>query len=74
MLRTSDIIAIIDKNSIDYSEDTLSGFEHAESVTGLSASGYKSVVITDKQLFLSPFSSGTIKKRINDHYSHESGL
>ena len=68
ILRTNDIIAIVDKDNIDLSPEKMAGQVHDNSFPLLKSDGYKSVVVTDKKLYLSPFSSNTLKKRIYDNY------
>ncbi|WP_100332696.1 extracellular matrix regulator RemB [Bacillus xiapuensis] len=68
MLLAADIVAIMAKGRIDLSSDQAARSVHASSVALLESGGYKSVVVTENTLYLSPFSSSTLKKRIDDHY------
>ncbi|OCA82454.1 DUF370 domain-containing protein [Bacillus sp. FJAT-27225] len=55
MVRASEIIAIIDKDSVI-------GHKYANSIN-LSKGPFKSMVITEKNVYLSPLASNTLKKR-----------
>ncbi|ALC88507.1 hypothetical protein AM500_00905 [Bacillus sp. FJAT-18017] len=55
MVRASEIIAIIDKDSAVVPETGKS--------INLSKGSFKSVVITEKNVYLSPLASSTLKKR-----------
>lgn len=57
MVRVREIIAIIDKDS------AASGFQETGDAINLSKGPFKSVVITEKDVYLSPLSSTTLKKR-----------
>ena len=64
LVRSKDIVAIIDKQSVHSSkmiEEFLERQKH--SVINLSKGTYKSVVITTKEIYFSPLASGTLKKR-----------
>lgn len=64
LVKTRDIIAIIDKDSMkssDYMEEFMS--HQQDRVSNLSKGAFKSVVITFDKVYYSPFSSGTLKKR-----------
>jgi predicted Ser/Thr protein kinase len=71
MLRTSDIIAIIDKNSFELPKKKQIAVEQAGASTNFLDNGYKSVIVTENKFYLSPFSSGTLKKRIFENYSQK---
>jgi hypothetical protein len=65
-VRLKDIIAIVDRQSSDSSlliEDFLK--KHEAKLNNLAKKSFKSVVITENQIFLSPYSSSTLKKRSN---------
>lgn len=65
-VRLKDIIAIVDRQSSDSSlliEDFFK--KHEAKVNNLAKKSFKSVVITENQIFLSPYSSSTLKKRSN---------
>ena len=57
MVRVREIIAIIDKDS------AASGAQKTADAINLSKGPFKSVVITEKNVYLSPLSSTTLKKR-----------
>lgn len=64
LVRSKDIIAIIDKQSVNsskYVEEFLKRQSH--SIINLSKGSFKSVVITDNLIYYSPLASGTLKKR-----------
>ncbi|RHW40435.1 DUF370 domain-containing protein [Neobacillus notoginsengisoli] len=58
MVRVKDIIAIIDKDSV-----AASGIRNTGDSINLSKGPIKSVVITEKNIYFSPLSSNTLKKR-----------
>lgn len=64
LVRSKDIVAIIDKESAGsskYAEEFLERQDH--SVINLSKGSYKSVVVTTEKIYFSPLASGTLKKR-----------
>ncbi|KAB7707636.1 DUF370 domain-containing protein [Bacillus aerolatus] len=73
ILRTNEIIAIIDQNSTDLSEKNAANKVHKDSLALLANGGYKSVVVTGDHFYLSPFSSHTLKKRIYENHLQKSG-
>jgi extracellular matrix regulatory protein B len=64
LVRTSEIIAILDKESTGFS-DVLEEFLTRQNldVVHLSKKQYKSIVITTDQVYYSPLAAGTLKKR-----------
>jgi len=63
-IRVSDIIAILDKESViqtPLAQDFLS--HHEDKLLNLSKNSFKSVIITENKVYLSPIASGTLKKR-----------
>ncbi|WP_042354591.1 extracellular matrix regulator RemB [Bacillus rubiinfantis] len=63
-IRGKDIIAVLDKESVQDSAimgEFLLHFQ--EKLVNLSKNPFKSVIITDQYVYLSPIASGTIKKR-----------
>jgi extracellular matrix regulatory protein B len=71
-IRTKDIIAIIDKESIKSSPFMDQFIHHRyEQVMNLAKGKYKSVVITLDKVYFSPFSSGTLKKRSQGLFNQE---
>ncbi|MFE8697637.1 extracellular matrix regulator RemB [Cytobacillus sp. FJAT-53684] len=72
LVRSKDIIAILDKesfNSSKYVEEFLECKNH--SIVNLSKGSFKSVVITAKEVYFSPLASGTLKKRSQQLAIHE---
>lgn len=65
-IRLREIIAILDHGSIDSSELIKEFFNHHKGeIINLSKNPYKSVVVTNDKVYLSPIASGTLKKRAN---------
>jgi len=64
LVRTSEIIAILDKESTKFS-DVLEEFltRRNQEVVNLSKKQYKSIVVTTDQVYYSPLAAGTLKKR-----------
>lgn len=63
-IRSRDIIAIVDKQSGDSSllnEEFLK--RHKGNLNNLAKGSFKSIIITKDQVYLSPYSSSTLKKR-----------
>ncbi|MFD0050624.1 extracellular matrix regulator RemB [Actinomycetes bacterium NPDC127524] len=64
LVKTDDVIAILDKQILHSSAITREFLEKKESIiSNLAKGSIKSVVITDKHVFYSPLASGTLKKR-----------
>jgi extracellular matrix regulatory protein B len=64
LVRTSEIIAILDKESASFSailEEFLS--QRKADTVNLSKKDFKSIVITKDQIYYSPLAAGTLKKR-----------
>lgn len=71
-IRAADIISILDKESAHQSplvEEFLN--RQTDRVINLSKNPYKSVIITNEKIYLSPIASGTLKKRSNQMNIHE---
>ncbi|MCM3118119.1 DUF370 domain-containing protein [Neobacillus sp. MER 74] len=71
-IRARDIISILDKESVNNSplvEEFLKS--RKEKVINLSKNPFKSVIVTNDNVYLSPISSGTLKKRSNQMTIHE---
>jgi hypothetical protein len=71
-IRAKDIISILDKESANQSplvEEFLK--KQNERVINLSKNPYKSVIITNDKIYLSPIASGTLRKRSNQMNIHE---
>lgn len=65
-VRMRDIVAILDKesgSSSELAEEFLK--RHEGSIINLAKKSFKSIVITKEHVYLSPFASGTLKKRSN---------
>lgn len=62
LIRTNDIVAILDKHSVDLNEVRKSEQLESSSVH-LANKNVKSVIITKDKIYLSSIASGTLKKR-----------
>lgn len=73
MVRTDEIIAILDKETVN---DSVSIKEFLQSndldTVNLSKGAFKSLVITDQRIFLSPLASNTLNKRSNLRNQYDS--
>jgi extracellular matrix regulatory protein B len=75
MVRTDEIIAIIDRDTVQYSDELQSYLKNKKNQTCHLAKGsYKSLVITFDQLYLSPLASNTLKKRSKKYSTYENLL
>ncbi|MBA4537668.1 DUF370 domain-containing protein [Bacillus aquiflavi] len=64
LVKSNDIIVIIDKNSMDNTANSRKFLEDIDDhVVNLAKNNYKSVVVTEDKVYLSPISSLTLKKR-----------
>lgn len=64
LIRTVDIITILDKQTIESSEITQDFLEKQKQiVVNGEVSSYKSIVITKEMIYFSPIASNTLKKR-----------
>jgi extracellular matrix regulatory protein B len=64
LVRTREIIAILDKDSVHSSQYIQEFLQQNENHTeNLSKNSFKSIVVTEKKIFLSPLASATLKKR-----------
>jgi extracellular matrix regulatory protein B len=71
-IRAKDIISILDKESANNSPLVEEFISHRkDKVINLSKNPFKSVIITFDNVYLSPISSGTLKKRSNQVNIHE---
>lgn len=64
LVRSKEIIAVINKDSYD----TTSEMEEIQQLYGnklfdVAKGSYKSIIVTENKVYLSPFASGTILKR-----------
>ncbi|HLO12545.1 MAG TPA: extracellular matrix/biofilm biosynthesis regulator RemA family protein [Pseudoneobacillus sp.] len=72
LVRAKDIIAILDKDSVHSSHYIQEFLQHNETNTeNLSKNSFKSIVITNEKIFLSPFASTTLKKKSMQLYVME---
>lgn len=63
-IRIKDIIAILDKESVQNSEMLREFIDrHKQKLMNLSKNPYKSVIVTDQCIYLSSIASGTLKRR-----------
>ncbi|WP_442597285.1 extracellular matrix regulator RemB [Neobacillus sp. D3-1R] len=64
LVKTKDIIAILDKDSVKASDHIQEFLQQNEQRTeNLSKNSFKSIVITHEKVYLSPLASTTLKKR-----------
>jgi extracellular matrix regulatory protein B len=69
LVKSKDIIAILDKDSVHSSNDIKEFLQHhAETTQNLSKNSFKSIVVTSGKIYLSPLASTTLKKRSNQLY------
>ncbi|WP_026678441.1 extracellular matrix regulator RemB [Fictibacillus gelatini] len=76
VIKSHEIIAILDYNALYESKDIelfLDVQKKENNVRDLSEDHPKSIVITDKLVYISPLSSTTLKKRANDRAELEQG-
>lgn len=73
MVRTDEIIAILDKETVNESSTIQSFLESKVLETvNLSKGAFKSLVITNHRIYLSPLASSTLNKRSNLENHHDS--
>ncbi|MFL6555208.1 MAG: extracellular matrix regulator RemB [Bacillus sp. (in: firmicutes)] len=71
-IRARDIISILDKESANNSPLVEEFISHRkEKLINLSKNSFKSIIITYDNVYLSPISSGTLKKRSTQMNIHE---
>ncbi|WP_400244660.1 extracellular matrix regulator RemB [Niallia sp. JL1B1071] len=63
LVRTSDIITILDKQTVESSPISKEFLERKKAMTNGKSSSYKSIVITKDTIYFSPIASNTLKKR-----------
>ncbi|MGG0248042.1 extracellular matrix/biofilm biosynthesis regulator RemA family protein [Peribacillus frigoritolerans] len=64
LVKTDDVIAILDKKLLQASPIMSEFLEKKSDVTShLAKNSVKSIVVTDKQIYYSPLASSTLKKR-----------
>ncbi|OZI12439.1 extracellular matrix regulator RemB [Bacillus sp. FJAT-42315] len=71
ILQIDNIIAIVDQQTVDVTSKQTIGIIYDDTL--LKSGNFKSIVVTDNQLYLSSFSSNTLKKRIFDNYLQKPG-
>lgn len=73
MVRSSEIIAILDKDTVNASDEIkqLLDKKAAIVINLVNDTFFKSLVITDSQIYLSPIASVTLKKRLLKPIGHE---
>lgn len=66
MIRSSEIIAILEKNTVDSSDDIqLYLNKRKNEIINLSSGGiFKSLIMTSSHIYLSPIATTTLKKRL----------
>ncbi|HEY4551554.1 MAG TPA: extracellular matrix/biofilm biosynthesis regulator RemA family protein [Bacillaceae bacterium] len=63
MIRSSEIVAILDKDTVNQSETILELLDkRSKDVSRLTEGSFKTLVITGSHMYLSPISAGTLKK------------
>lgn len=63
LVRTSEIITILDKQTVESSPISKEFLERQKAMTNGKGSSYKSIVITKDTIYFSPIASNTLKKR-----------
>lgn len=64
LVRASEIIAILDKETVNSSQDIKELLEkQSKSIVHLTKGSFKSIVVTEKAIYYSPLASATLKKR-----------
>lgn len=64
LVRSSEIIAILDKKTVNSSQDIKELLEKkSKSIVHLTKGSFKSIVVTESMIYFSPLASGTLKKR-----------
>ncbi|GIN59649.1 hypothetical protein J8TS2_39680 [Lederbergia ruris] len=72
MIRSDDIIAILEKETVEYSLEIQKFLQHKEEfIINLSNGDFKSLIITEPHIYFSPIASSTLKKRLLDMKDHE---
>lgn len=64
LVRTSEILTILDKQTVESSPISKEFLERQKTMTNGKSSAYKSIVITKDTIYFSPIASNTLKKRI----------
>ncbi|KAB7665309.1 extracellular matrix regulator RemB [Bacillus sp. B1-b2] len=72
LIRSTDIITILDKQTVEASPISLEFMEKQKKlISNIKGSIYKSIVITKDTIYLSPIASNTLKKRSMQLMDHE---
>ena len=72
MIRSNEIVAILDKDTVNTSEEIQVFLEKKKDLVSVLASGsFKSLVLTVSQIYLSPIAPATLKKRLIASNGHE---
>jgi extracellular matrix regulatory protein B len=72
LVRTSEIIAILDKDTVKSSQHIQELLERkSKEIIPLARGTFKSIVITENAIYYSPLASGTLKKRSSQIAVHE---
>ncbi|WP_108672285.1 extracellular matrix regulator RemB [Peribacillus acanthi] len=72
LVKTKDIVAILDKQLLNHSSMMEEFFKQAGNSEVMSKGSIKSIIVTKEQLFFSPLSSSTLMKRSTQHPFEES--
>ncbi len=68
MVRSHDVIAILDKKSVESTEDIQKILRlRKATVMDVAKGNFKSIVMTTEEIYLSPLSSATLTKRSKAH-------
>ncbi|WAA12302.1 extracellular matrix regulator RemB [Fervidibacillus halotolerans] len=65
LILSSEIIAIIDKKTFEYHHANQKFLQDGKRTENIAGKIYKSIVITNDKIYLSPFTTHTIKKRFS---------
>ena len=72
LIKTTDVVAIIDKESCTSSTNMDEFFrQFKESPASLKKKSFKSIIVTNDHIYFSPLASGTLKKRTKMNISND---
>ncbi|MCJ7843495.1 DUF370 domain-containing protein [Lederbergia sp. NSJ-179] len=72
MIRSNEIIAILEKETVEYSLEIQNFLKHKEDlIMNLSNGDFKSLIITEPHIYFSPIASSTLKKRLLNVTDHD---
>ncbi|MBS4177598.1 extracellular matrix regulator RemB [Lederbergia citrea] len=72
MIRSSEIIAILEKETAKDSQEIQTFLDKKNDlVINLANGAFKSLIITEPHIYLSPIAPGTLKKRLMNSIGHE---